>query len=181
MKKRSWLLILLLMVAILFASISVVAAKPDSPGAIQCDLNITLDDYDDGTYWNGRVDGDECEIAGRIRFFAVREEYACPGDTIHFVETFIIEPDSGGSIEGKNWGVWNLNTGQFRSHGWVMASEEYPDLVGNQYHEMGTTSTTDLSERPIYATDGNMKLVPGDRPLDSIPATVPQNPCFPST
>ena len=180
MKKRTWSLLLVLTVAILLVSISAVSAKPDSPGAIKCDLNITYDDYEDGTYWDGRLDGDRCVLPGRIRFFAVPEEYDCPpGNTMHFVETFIINPDEGGSIEGKNWGVWNMSSGKFRANGWVTASEEYPDLVGNQYHEMGLTSTTDVSVRPITAPDGKMKLVPGNRPLDSIPETVPQHPCFP--
>ena len=138
MKKRTVALVLVLMVAILLASISVVSAKPESPGAIKCDLDITFDNYEDGTYWLGRLDGDDCRIAGSIKFFAVHEEYDCPpGNTMHFVETFIIEPDDGGSIEGKNWGVWDMRSGKFTAHGWVLASEGYPELVGNQYHERG--------------------------------------------
>ncbi len=181
MKKRTRLLVLVLMAAILLTSISIVSAKPDSPGAIKCDLNITYKDHGDGFYWDGRVDGDGCEIAGRIRYFAVPEEYDCPpGNKMHFVEKFIINPDfGGGSIEGKNWGVWNMNTGKFTAHGWVMVSEEYPDLIGNQFHETGVTSTTDLSVPVITAPDGKMTLVPGHRSLDSIPETVPQHPCFP--
>jgi hypothetical protein len=180
MKKRTLILVTMLMVALLLATISVVSAKPGPRGAIKCDLDITFDDYADGTYWNGRIDGDGCALPGRIRFFGVHEEYDCPpGNTMHFVETFIINPDAGGSIEGKNWGVWDMRSGKFTAHGWVLASEEYPELVGNQYHEMGVTSTTDTSVRPITAPEGKMKLVPGDRSLDSIPTRVPQHPCFP--
>jgi hypothetical protein len=96
---------------------------------------------------------------------------------MHFVEDFIIWPgntnrEQGGDdwIEGKNCGVWTLSTFKFRAQGWVTdASEDYADLVGNQYHEMGTTTPFhgDPDEIPILAPDGKMKLVPGNRPVDS--------------
>lgn len=180
MKKRVWILVLVLTAAFLLTSISLASAQPDPRGAIACVLDITFDDYDDGTYWLGTVTGERCDIAGTIKFFGVPEEYDCPpGNTMHFVETFIIEPKAGGSIEGKNFGVWNMRTAKFRAHGWVTATDGYPELLGNQYHEMGVTSTTDTSVRPITAPDGKMKLVPGSRPPETVPVVVPQHPCFP--
>lgn len=84
MKKRSWILVLVLIAAFLLASISLASAQPDLRGAIACNLDITFNDYSDGTYWLGAVTGDRCDIAGTIKFFAVHEEYDCPpGNTMH--------------------------------------------------------------------------------------------------
>ena len=176
MNKKVWMLVLVLAAVLLLTSISLVAAQPGTHGVIACDLDITYD----GTHWSGEIFGEGCEIKGAIEFYAVPEEYDCPpGNTMHFVETFIIMPDAGGSIEGKNWGIWNMHNGKFRAHGWVLDTDGYPELLGSQYHEMGVTSTTDVTQIPIYAPDGKMKMVPGNRPVDSVGKTVPQHPCFP--
>ena len=184
MKKNSLLLMATLLATFFVFSISAVSAAPKSSGAITCVLDITFDNYADGSYWLGTVEGDECEVAGSIEFRSVPDEYACPGNTIHFVETFIITPmDEGGgpdgTIEGKNWGVWNLHNGKFRAQGWVTAaSENWAHLIGSQYHELGTTSTTDLTVRPITALGSSMKLTPGNRSHNDLTKMTPPLPCF---
>jgi hypothetical protein len=169
MKKRSLLLITVLMVAFSFVSSSAVAAQPSGSGTIECVLDITYDNYGDGFYWYGTVTGSECSVEGTIRFDAVREEYFDAGKTMHFVEEFTIEPSSGGVIKGKNWGVWNLTTFKFRAYGWVReASDEWAHLVGSHYHEMGRTSNP-ADGIPITAPDGKMRIAPSDRPSDTLP------------
>lgn len=167
MKKGTWLLITVLVVALLFASLSVVFAKPDEPGSIDCVLDITFDDHQPDTwYWLGTLSGPECTVEGEIEFHAVHEEYFTSGKTIHFVETFIIRPEGGGEIHGKNYGVWNLSTFKFRANGWILdASPAWAHLVGYKYHELGTTSTgtANTPPDPIYAPDGWAKLVPANR------------------
>ena len=74
MNKNLLILIILLTAALLLTSISVVSAKPNEPGTIDCVLDITYDVYEDGTYWKGTVKGPECSVAGTIKFFAVGEE-----------------------------------------------------------------------------------------------------------
>ena len=168
-KKRSWLLITVLMVALLFVSSSAVAAQSGGSGTIECVLDITYDDYGDGTYWSGTVTGPECSVEGTIRFDAVPAEYFNAGKTVHFVEEFTIEPYSGGVIKGKNWGVWNLSTFKFRANGWVRdASDEWAHLVGSHYHEMGRTSNPG-DGIPITAPDGQMRIAPSNRPSDALP------------
>jgi hypothetical protein len=169
MSKRSLPLITVLMVAFLFVSSSAVAAQPGGSGTIECVLDITYDDYGDGIYWSGTVTGSECSVEGTIRFDAVPAEYFNAGKTVHFVEEFTIEPYSGGVIKGKNWGVWNLSTFKFRANGWVReASDEWAHLVGSPYHEMGRTSNPG-DGLPITAPDGQMRIVPSDRPSDALP------------
>jgi len=172
MKKRALILTIVLAVVLLFAMSSAVSADPAGFRAIKCDLDITYDDYGDGEYWLGTVSGDDCGVAGTIRFDSVGEEYFFPGNTMHFVENFTIWPGSdsqeGDSIEGKNCGVWNLTTFHYRAHGWVTkASGEWSDLEGAQYHENGVTDPFhgDPDEYPITAFGGTAKLVPGNRPV----------------
>lgn len=163
MNKNLLILIILLTAALLLTSISVVSAKPNEPGTIDCVLDITYDVYEDGTYWKGTVEGPECSVAGTIKFFAVDEEYFDAGKTTHFVEEFIIEPYSGGFIEGKNWGVWNFSTFKYRANGWIKeTSPQWEHLIGAKYHEMGTTS--DLADGlPLTAPGGQAKIVPANR------------------
>ena len=167
MNKRTLILLAVLMVALLFVSFSTVLAKPDKPGSIDCVLDITFKEHTPGNWhWLGTISGPECTVAGTIEFYAVPEEYFTSGKTIHFVETFIIRPDGGGEIHGKNYGVWNLSTFKFRANGWVKdASPEWAHLVGYKYHEMGVTSTdtSNTPPDPIYAPDGWAKLVPANR------------------
>jgi hypothetical protein len=169
MKKGSLKLIAVLIVMLMFVPISVVSAGSNAP--IECVLDITYDEYETGVfYWLGRLD--DCDLAGTIRFDAVPEEYATSGKTMHFVEEFTIEPDSGGWIKGKNWGVWNFSTFKFRANGWVrITSDEWEHLVGAKYHEMGTTTPyySEPDDIPIYAPDGAMRLVLANRPPHALP------------
>ena len=168
MKKRSLIWVSVLVVAFLFVSSSVAAAQPSVPGAIECVLDITYDDYGGETYWLGTVTGPECSVEGTIRFDAVPAEYFNAGKTLHFVEEFTIEPTSGGFISGKNWGLWNLSTLTYRATGWVReASDDWAHLVGSQYHEMGQTSDPDVM--PITAPGGWMRIALANRPSHALP------------
>jgi hypothetical protein len=177
MNKRSLILIIVLMVTLLFVMSSAVSAQPDDPGAIQCDLDIINDEWDsDGYYyWLGSVSGDECSVAGTIRFdAAVPDEGFFPGSTYHFVEEFTIWPanaeQEGAWIKGKDCGVWNFSTFNYRAQGWVTkASDEFTHLIGAQYHEKGTTIGDPFAPEPLYALGGQMKLVPGNRRVDPLP------------
>ena len=164
MKKGSLILIIVLMVALLFASISAVSAQPGASVPIECVLDITYDEYSPGEfYWDGTVTGPECSVEGTIRFDAVPEEYFDAGKTTHFAEEFTIEPYSGGVIYGKNLGVWTFSTFKYRANGWVTdATAEWAHLVGFKYHESGTTSNP-ADGFPLTAPDGMMKMVPANR------------------
>jgi len=164
------LFILMIVLALLATvSISMVSAKPTAP--IECVLDITYDEYESGVfYWLGTLA--DCELAGTIRFDAVLEEYAESGKTLHFVEEFTINPYSGGEIRGKNWGVWNFSTFKFRANGWVReATTEWEHLIGNKYHEIGTTSPYfgDPADLPILAPGGTAKIVPANRQPHALP------------
>jgi hypothetical protein len=161
MKKRPLLLVAVLMVAFLLVSSSPVAAQPSESAAIKCVLDIEFN----GAYWSGTVTGPRCSVQGTIKFEAVLDEYRYPGNTMHFVETFTIWPDSGGDIMGKDWGVWNYSTLKFRSQGWVTdASSEWEHLVGSRFHEIGWTS--DPNVIPITTSDSHMTIAPSNRPFD---------------
>ena len=168
MKARRLLLVTVLMVALLFVSSLAVAAQPSESAAIKCGLDITYAVWPEesywgaGEYWAGTVTGPRCSVAGNIKF--VEEEPSFPGNTMHFVEVFTIHPDSGGSIEGKDWGVWNFSTFKFRAQGWVTdASPEWEHLVGSRYHEIGVTSNPAVPG-PITAPDGEMHIAPSNWP-----------------
>lgn len=162
------LLITALMVALLIASSSIVSAKGNAGGTIDCALDITYADWGDGEYWFGQVYGPECDVQGDIMF--IEDEPSLPGNTMHFVEEFTIWPSSasgGGFIKGKDWGVWNFSTFKFRANGWVTdASPQWDYLVGAHYHEIGVTTEPGPV---IYAPDGQMKIAPSNRPLDTLP------------
>ena len=165
MNKRIGLMVIVLVAALLKASVAVAATEPASPGAMECELDITYDVHVVGEdpFWMGTVVGPDCGVAGVIKFFAVGDEYTYPGNTMHFVEEFTLEPYSGGWIKGKNWGVWNLYTFRYRANGWVKeTSDEWQHLEGAKYHESGVTGDPNAG-LPIYAPDGWAKLVPAQR------------------
>jgi len=166
MKKRRLLRVTVLMVAFLLVSSAAVAAQPSGSAAIKCVLDITYDAHDECEEvvpcWFGTVTGPRCSVAGEIRFDAVEEEYSYPGNTMHFVEVFTLEPYSGGEIHGKDWGVWNMATFKFRAQGWVTsASEEWEHLVGSRYHEIGWTSNP-ADGLPITTSDAQMHIAPSN-------------------
>ena len=170
MKKKVFVLMI---VFGMLAALSVSAVSAKSNGAIECVLDITWDDHDgtgnpENNYWLGTLA--DCELEGAIKFVAVPEEYAESGKALHFVEEFTIWPDSGGEIYGKNWGVWNFSSFKFRAYGWVRdTSSQWAHLVGNKYHEIGTTSPYFGGPGPIFAPDGAMKLVPANRQPHALP------------
>jgi hypothetical protein len=174
MKKRLLILVTVLTVTLLFAMFSAVSAQPGDTGASRCDLDITYDVYGDGEYWLGSISGEECSVAGAIRFDAVDEEYFDAGKSLHFVEEFTIWPGSedqtGDWIKGKNCGVWNLTTFNYRAHGWVteVSDDQMAYLIGSQYHEMGTTGNPD-DGLPLLAPGGRATLTPGNRRVDPLP------------
>jgi hypothetical protein len=169
MKKRRLLRVTVLMAAFLLVSSAAVAAQPSGSGTIECVLDITYKEWDPGEfYWYGTVTGPECSVSGDIKFVEVSGAFEA-GKTLHFVEEFTIWPSSGGEIYGKDWGLWNLgSTLKFRAQGWVTdASEEWEDLVGSHYFEMGWTSGPDVI--PITAPGGQMRIAPSTRPSDALP------------
>jgi hypothetical protein len=161
MNRKTLLLAVVLTAVLLLVSLPAVFAEP---GAITCDLEITYDVHEEGVdpYWLGSVTGPDCSVEGSIAFFAVRDEYFSAGKTTHFVENFVIWPDAGGEIHGKNYGNWNLSTFKYRANGWVLdASEEWEHMIGYKYHETGTTGNPD-DGLPILAPGGWAKLVPAN-------------------
>jgi len=173
MKRRT---IFVVTVLTIFFSVVMSAVVLAGPGAIQCDLDITYNDWGDGIYWLGTIDGPDCSVAGNIRFDAVHSEYFEAGKSLHFVENFTIWPfsDPGSMIKGKNCGVWNLTTLRYRAHGWVTedTDAQWDQLVGYQYHESGITG--DPSVLPVEAPGGSATLALGNRPVDP-----PDNLCPP--
>jgi hypothetical protein len=150
MKKRSIILMLVLMTALLSLSATVVSAKSDTP--MVCVLDLTFEGPDD---WVGSISG--CSLEGSITITENWEKMFIVGASEHFFETFTIKPDSGGVIYGEDAGVWNFSTFKFRANGRITsASEEWEDLVGYKFHEMGITS--DPSNPPITASGVTMKL-----------------------
>ena len=102
MNKKVWLLILVLVAAFLLSAVSIVSSKPGSAGMIDCVLDITYNEYEEGVfYWLGTVTGDDCDVEGTIRFDAVDEEYTFPGKTMHFVEEFTTGPTVGAGLKEK--------------------------------------------------------------------------------
>ena len=155
MKKRSVLLMTVLVFALLFSSISTASAQASSPRKINCVINIAFNFYPDGGYWYGTVTG--CSLAGTIKFVQGSKEYYFVGDKEYFFEKFTIWPASGGEIHGYDNGVWNGKTLRFRSTGRITrASEEWAGLVGYRYEETGTTSNPDLL--PVTALGTGMTV-----------------------
>ena len=153
MKKRSLILISVLIATLLFSSIAVASAKPNASRPINCVVDITFDP-EVGLFWYGTVSG--CSLEGTIQFVEKPENYVS-GKAEHFFEDFTIWPASGGEIIGTDAGVWNFSTFKFRANGWVTsASEDWAYLVGYKFHEMGTTSNPD--ELPLTAPNTTMTL-----------------------
>lgn len=151
MKKRSFILMAVLMLALLFSSIAAVSAQAGAP--IECVVDLKYDPSV-GPYWDGTIS--ECSLQGSIRIWETDENYFA-GKTEHFFETFTIWPESGGEINGEDAGVWNISTFNFRANGWITsASPEWEYLVGYKFHEMGRTS--DPSVIPLTASNITMKL-----------------------
>ncbi|MCB9419275.1 MAG: hypothetical protein H6667_05705 [Ardenticatenaceae bacterium] len=160
MKKGLLLLMTALMITLLFASFSTVAAKPNAP--ILCLVDMSHN----GAYWEGEVYG--CSLAGIIRFDPDPENPSYPaGKTLHFFELFTIEPDSGGVIQGNTVGVGHLyEPFKFRANGWVTdATEQWSHLVGNKYFEMGTSTDPLDPSIPLAANGMEMRIVPTQRPM----------------
>jgi hypothetical protein len=151
MKKRSLILMTVLLLALLSSSVPAVSAQSDAP--IECMINLTFDP-DVGPFWDGTVSG--CSLQGLIRIWETDENFF-PGKTEHFFEIFTIWPESGGVINGVDAGVWNFKTFKFRANGWITsASEGWDYLVGYKFHEMGRTS--DPSVMPMTAPNTAMTL-----------------------
>ena len=149
MKNKLVVVVTILMLVLLFSSIDAVSAQPKESALIECVINIhtPIPGIPQETDWFGEVEG--CSLDGTISFN--EQVYVDPiGKTLHFSEDFKIMPASGGEIIGYDLGVWNLTTGKFRSNGYVTsASDEWADLVGYKFHEMGVTDSTDLSDPTI--------------------------------
>jgi len=152
---KKWILILLtmLLVVFVFSALTASAGRPDPAGTIHCTTDITTD----GGPWFGTIEG--CLLEGTVEYHAVEEEYFFPGHTMHFVETFIIHPASGGELYGKQYGVWNLSTLKFRANGWINdATGEWEEFVGYHYQEMGTTTNPDVL--PISTENTTLRIAP---------------------
>ena len=151
MKKRSLILIMVLMLTLLFLSITAVSAQPNKPMA--CVVDIA---YDPGVdpCWQGTVS--DCPIAGDITVC----ENPAPvfrGKTEHFFEEFTIDTGKG-VIKGIDAGVWNFSTFKFRVNGWVTSADgDWAYLVGYKLHEMGTTSDP-AAGMPVIASNVAMTL-----------------------
>ncbi len=164
MKKGLLILITALMITLLFASFSTVAAEPNAP--ILCLVDMVYMVEDEGAYWEGTVRG--CSLAGDIRFDPDPDNPSYPvGKTLHFFELFTIEPYSGGVIQGNTVGVGHLyKPFKFRANGWVTdATEQWSHLIGNKYFEMGTSTDPLDPSIPLTAEDMVMKIMPAQRPM----------------
>lgn len=151
MKNRMLILMMVLMLTLLFSSITAVSAQPNKP--MECVVDLTFDPKVNDNCWLGKVSG--CSIAGQITICELPPYFV--GKTEHFYEEFTIEPNSGGEIYGVDAGVWNFSTFKFRANGLVTgASPEWEDLVGFKLHEIGTTS--DPYDLPMTASNVAMTL-----------------------
>jgi len=153
MKKRSLLLILVLMLTILSSPISAVSAQSTNR-PMECLADLTFNPNNDPNCWHGTVRG--CSVAGQITI--CEEPASFMGKTEHYFEVFTIEPWDGGQIYGVDAGVWNFTTFKFRANGFITgASPEWVDLVGFKFHEMGTTTDPALGW-PITALNSPLTL-----------------------
>ena len=121
MKKGLLVLSAVLLVALMVASHSAVAA--DSHGPIVCLTDIVYDQHDPVNepgvyYWYGPVY--ECELEGFLRYDPDEDNAPFfPGNSYHFFEKFTIYPDGGGEIHGSNAGTVQWSNYKFRANGWV--------------------------------------------------------------
>ncbi len=154
MKKWILVIVTMLMVVLIFSAMTASAERPDPVGTFECTADLYWGVAQG--HWTGTVR--ECELEGTLEAYAVLEEYFLPGNTMHYVETFVIYPTGGGEIHGKHYGVWNFSTWKFRDHGSITdASEQWSHLVGYQTRQMGTT-TPEADE--VWADDTLMKFIP---------------------
>jgi len=157
MKKGLLILITALMVTILFASFSTVAAEPNAP--ILCFVDMEYN----GAFWEGQVH--DCSLEGNIRFDPDPDNPAYfVGKTLHFFELFTIEPVSGGVIQGNTVGVGHFyEPFQFRANGWVTdATNPWKHLIGNKYFEMGTSTDPLDPLIPLAVEDMVLRIVPAN-------------------
>jgi hypothetical protein len=160
MKKGLLLFITALMITLLLASFSTVAAEPNTP--ILCLVDMEYN----GAYWEGEVH--DCSLAGTIRFDPDPDNPSYfAGKTLHFFELFTIEPESGGVIQGNTAGVGHLyEPFHFRANGWVTdATEPWTHLEGNKYFERGTSTDPLDPSIPLTVEDMVMRIVPAQRPM----------------
>jgi hypothetical protein len=155
MKKRSMVFIIVLTFALLLSSFTAASAQPNASAPIECVVDITnYFDLDVGYYWLGSVTG--CMLKGTVLFVETDQNFDA-GKSGHFFETFTIWPESGGEIRGENAGVWNFSTFKFRANGRVTgASEEWADLVGYKFHEMGRTTDPFDPEADVVSAPGTI-------------------------
>ena len=147
---------MVLMIALLFSSITAASAKPNASPLIKCVVDIQTSPPGVKPDWYGTIEGEECSIAGTVTFNETDENFDA-GKSGHFFEEFTIKPYSGGEIHGEDNGVWNFSTFKFRANGYVTgASPKWEHLVGYKFHEMGTTTSPD--EPIISVTDTVMTL-----------------------
>jgi hypothetical protein len=151
MKKRTFILIMALVLILLFLSMTAVSAQPNKP--MECVVDAAFDPGVDPQCWHGMVSG--CPIAGEV---TICENPAIfPGKTEHFFEEFTIHTGQG-DIYGIDAGVWNFATFKFRANGWVTsATGDWAYLVGYKLHEMGTSSNPD-DGFPVTITNAEMTL-----------------------
>lgn len=164
MKKVTLIPVTVLLAALLFVLISVVSAQSDQSARIECTMDIVVNDWGDGVYWRGPVNG--CDLLkGRVEFHENPERDFTPNGTMaHFYEIFTFYPDSGGYITGYDNGIWNFVNFNFRAQGFVTgASEQWAYLIGAKYHETGTTTDPGpYFELPIVATGTTSTIVPAN-------------------
>ena len=156
MKRKSLILIMVLMIALLFSSITAASAKPNASPLIKCVVDIQTSPPGVKPDWYGTIEGEECSIAGTVTFNETDENFDA-GKSGHFFEEFTIKPYSGGEIHGEDNGVWNFSTFKFRANGRVTgASEEWADLVGYKFHEMGRTTDPFDPEADVVSAPGTI-------------------------
>jgi len=128
--KSKYLVVTMLAMLCLLVTPLVIADKP-----VQCEVEITLDLIN--KKWDGVISGD---IEGTF-VITPDPNPSFPGSTEHFLETWVITPDSGGEIMLYQEGVWNFKTGRWRSNGMVTAaSSEWVHLIGCNVHVRGVTT-----------------------------------------
>lgn len=132
-KKYTVIGLALIMTAFLLLVPSATAKKP-----LKCEQVFEFDW--DLYQWIGTLSGD---ITGEIVITPSAATF--PGRTEHFIETFEITTDGGAIIRGYDIGIWNFNTGRFRTNGYVTQviddSGELLYLIGYHVHFQGVTTT----------------------------------------
>ena len=142
------------MLALLVTAVPQVSAD-DSDGESGVLLSHMTITFESGTSccWVGTING---PLRGTVSF---QELPATVVDGIeYFHEAFTIAT-SKGTLEGEDWGVYNLVTAEFWAHGTVLeATGRWTDLVGYTAFEWGLT--TEPFVFPMIATNIPVVLVP---------------------